>query len=350
MDRKVTTSWMILRVIFTAVPIIAGLDKFTDLLTRWDAYLNPTLAGLLPFSPHVFMAIVGVIEIIAGFIVFARPRVGGYIVMAWLICIALSLIASGRYLDVAVRDLVMAAGAFICAYLTPVAVANEYDVNRREGKTLRNRVTVPMVIIAAVLAGTGTAVSGSKPAVVSPVDRIDQSVFKRDMRKLWEEHITWTRLYIISALADLPDQEAAAGRLLRNQADIGNAVKPVYGNAAGEQLTGLLRDHILIAADLVGKVKGGDTLQSKLVMARWYANADSIANFLSTANPGHWPYEEMRSMMHSHLALTTAEVTSRLQKDWQADIAAYGKVHDQILSMADMLSSGIISQFPKAFR
>lgn len=110
---------MLLRVTFSLVPIVAGLDKFTNILTNWEAYLNPIVARLLPFSPHLFMEVVGIIEIVAGTIVFLRPRIGAYIVTAWLASIALSLLASGHYLDVAVRDLVMAIAAFSLASLTP---------------------------------------------------------------------------------------------------------------------------------------------------------------------------------------------------------------------------------------
>jgi hypothetical protein len=170
------------------------------------------------------------------------------------------------------------------------------------------------------------------------------------MRKLWEDHVTWTRLYIVSAVADLPDKGAAAQRLLQNQVDIGNAVKPFYGDAAGAKLSALLKDHILIAVELIDAAKAGDAAKKDAAAKRWGANADDIATFLSGANPKHWPLAEMKKMMHDHLALTTTEVVSRLQKDWAADIAAYEKVHEQILKMADMLSSGIISQFPEKFK
>jgi len=116
----VRSVWMVLRFTFAIVPIVAGLDKFTDLLTNWDMYLHPAIASILPFSVHTFMQIVGVIEIIAGIIVLAKPAVGGWIVMAWLICIALQLLASGEYLDVAVRDLVMSIGAMSLARLSRV--------------------------------------------------------------------------------------------------------------------------------------------------------------------------------------------------------------------------------------
>lgn len=110
----------LLKLTFGIVPIVAGLDKFTNLLTEWQNYIHPGIAAMLPFSPHTFMMIVGVIEIIAGVIVLVRPVLGGYIVAAWLTLIALTLLASGNHLDVAVRDLVMAIGAFSFARMAKV--------------------------------------------------------------------------------------------------------------------------------------------------------------------------------------------------------------------------------------
>jgi len=108
----------LMRYTYGLVPIVAGLDKFTNLLTDWKNYIAPSVNNALPFSASTFMAIVGVIEIIAGIIVLIRPRLGGFIVMAWLIGIALNLLISGHYYDVAVRDLVMAIGAFSLAKLS----------------------------------------------------------------------------------------------------------------------------------------------------------------------------------------------------------------------------------------
>ena len=173
--------------------------------------------------------------------------------------------------------------------------------------------------------------------------------FHDAMRKLWEDHVTWTRVFIISALGNLPDKQAATERLLKNQTDIGNAVKPYYGDAAGEKLTALLKDHITIAAEVVTAAKASDTAKQQDANKRWFSNADEIAAFLSKANPSAWPRAEMERMMHDHLNLTTAEVTARLKSDWQADVRAYDDVHDQILKMADMLSAGIMKQFPGKF-
>lgn len=119
-NQIVRSVWMALRITLGIVPIVAGIDKFTDILVDWDKYLNPQIASMLPFSAHMFMQIVGVIEIIAGVLVLAKPSVGGWVVMAWLICIALQLIAMGKYLDVAVRDLVISIGAMSLARLSRV--------------------------------------------------------------------------------------------------------------------------------------------------------------------------------------------------------------------------------------
>lgn len=177
-----------------------------------------------------------------------------------------------------------------------------------------------------------------------------QVAFHDAMRKLWEDHITWTRLYIVSAAADLPDKSATAGRLLQNQVDIGNAIKPFYGDAAGDQLTALLNDHILIAAALIDAAKAGDSTAFAEANTRWYANADEIAAFLNTANPENWPLDEMKAMMKMHLDVTLQEAAARLNGDFAGDIAAYDQVHEDILKMADMLSDGIINQFPKMFK
>ena len=178
------------------------------------------------------------------------------------------------------------------------------------------------------------------------VDASGHAALQAAMRKLWEDHITWTRVFIISAAADLPDKDAATKRLLQNQVDIGNAIKPYYGAAAGDQLTALLKDHILISADVVAAAKANDKAKLDAANARWFANADQIAAFLSKANPKNWPEAEMKTMMHDHLILTTNEAVARLHGDWAADVAAYDAVHQQILQMADMLAMGIAKQFP----
>ena len=173
--------------------------------------------------------------------------------------------------------------------------------------------------------------------------------FRNQMRQLWEDHIVWTRQFIVSSVADLPDANTAAGRLLANQDHIGDAIKPYYGNKAGEALSALLRDHILIAADILNAAKSGDSPGLEEAKARWHENANEIADFLSAANSKNWPRSEMRKMMAEHLEWTFAEAVARLQADWDNDVVAYDRIHRDILHMADMLSIGIIKQFPRRF-
>ncbi len=177
-----------------------------------------------------------------------------------------------------------------------------------------------------------------------------QAAFHDAMRKLWEDHITWTRIFIISAAGDLPDKATATNRLLQNQVDVGNAIKPYYGEDAGNKLTALLKEHITTAAEVVAAAKANDKAKLDDANRRWFANADQIAEFLSSANPKSWPKADMQSMMHEHLNLTTQEAVARLHSDWAADVKAYDSVHEQILKMADQLAMGIVAQFPEKFK
>jgi hypothetical protein len=169
------------------------------------------------------------------------------------------------------------------------------------------------------------------------------------MRHLWDDHVSWTRMAVISLTENSPDTKATVARLLRNQSDIGNAVKPYYGAAAGNKLTSLLRQHILIAADLIAAAKSGDKAAIAKQQARWQANADGIAVFLDSANPRFWKLGALKGMLYEHLGLTTQEVVLRLQHRWGADVRVYDRINGQALEMADMLSAGIIGQFRSRF-
>jgi hypothetical protein len=200
--------------------------------------------------------------------------------------------------------------------------------------------------------GNGDQHATTHATAADKAARISRSEFalRQEMRRLWEDHITWTRLAIISLTTDSADTEATVGRLLENQTDIGDAVKPFYGEAAGNELTRQLRLHILIAADVVAAARAGDQSELADAQARWQSNADDIAAVLNSVNPKHWPLATMKAEMHKHLDLTTQEAVARLQGNWRADVAAYDQIHEHILHMSDLLSSGLVKQFPKRFR
>jgi hypothetical protein len=172
---------------------------------------------------------------------------------------------------------------------------------------------------------------------------------RTNLRVLWEDHAMYTRNVILNIIDDLPGLNEGVARLLKNQDDIGNAIKPVFGDAAGAKLTELLREHIVIAADLLKAAKVNNQDDFKKANEKWYKNADDISAFLSSANPKNWPMKDMQMMMQDHLNLTTQEAVARLKKDYKADIEAYDRTRAELLQMSDMLATGIIKQFPDKF-
>jgi hypothetical protein len=218
-------------------------------------------------------------------------------------------------------------------------------------RTLAIRPTARILIIAALALALGGLATVLAPSThhhdAAAASRADRTAFHDAMRVLWEDHIVWTRMAIIGIVDDRPDQSFAVERLLANQDDIGDAIKPFYGDAAGEALSALLREHIVGAADLLVAAKTGVGFEA--AREAWYANGAEIGAFLAAANPRHWDGAEMEAMMADHLDLTLAEAVARLHGDYNADIAAYDEIHVQILHMADMLSDGIVAQFPGQF-
>jgi hypothetical protein len=168
------------------------------------------------------------------------------------------------------------------------------------------------------------------------------------LRKLWSDHVIWTREYIVAAVAGTPDAGAAAGRLLKNQEDIGAAIVGYYGEAAGAKLTALLKEHIMIAVDLVAAAKSGDQTAFATHDARWTANIGEIAAFLAGANP-NWPEKDVLDLLALHLKLTKDEAVARITGDWAADIKAFDDIFTEIMVVADTIHDGIVAQFPDRF-
>jgi hypothetical protein len=226
------------------------------------------------------------------------------------------------------------------------------DAGRRITLTLAGLIAVVSMLVVLAISGTreGHAAEAHHNPKSANARSAKQLAFHDGMRKLWEDHITWTRLAIVSFAAELPDFDATAARLLKNQDDIGNAIKPYYGRAAGAALTKLLKEHILGAVTLMRAAKSGDKASIAKASADWYANGNQIADLLHSANPRQWSRAAMRSMMKVHLDETLSEAQNRLEGHYAADVRDYDAVHRHILRMADMLSAGIIHQFPQRFR
>ncbi|WP_292415186.1 hypothetical protein [Mesorhizobium sp.] len=232
--------------------------------------------------------------------------------------------------------------------------ADRAELNRghlvpRDCRTFGDRGMNRRLMILSSLTAVSLAAAGSlSPPSARAAEQQSAAELRAAMRKLWEDHITYTRNYIISALAGLRDADGVASRLLKNQDDIGVAVSPYYGEAAGQKLASLLKDHIKIATEVVKAAKSGSKDKLAAAQKKWSGNADDIAMFLAKANP-NWSEKALQEMLHKHLELTTGEVVGRLEKNWAADIKSYNEGHDHMLKFADMLTEGIAKQFPDKF-
>lgn len=167
-------------------------------------------------------------------------------------------------------------------------------------------------------------------------------------RTIWEQHVAWTRMTIISIAESLADEELVTKRLLRNPSDMAALLKPYYGNEIAAKFESLMREHLVIADQLVKAAKAGDSVKAANAEKKWYANADEIATFLNRINP-YWSRNAMQAMLYEHLALTKSEAVYRLNKNFAADIATYDKIEPQALAMADAFTDGIVKQFPQLF-
>jgi len=173
--------------------------------------------------------------------------------------------------------------------------------------------------------------------------------FKNNFRRLWIDHVVWTSNYITSATtAGAEDQKEVLSRLLRNQEDIGNAVKPVYGEDAGNKLTDLLKEHIVIAGKIVDAAKNANNELVDQLNKEWYRNADDIAAFLVSTN-SNLKNEDIKNMMYIHLELVTDDLIASLEKQWDKRINAIDEGITHIILMADAISEGIVKQFPEKF-
>ncbi|HMN05237.1 MAG TPA: hypothetical protein PKD45_05880 [Flavobacteriales bacterium] len=170
----------------------------------------------------------------------------------------------------------------------------------------------------------------------------------RDMQKLWADHMQWTYSTVDAFFNNPKSLDASLARLLQNQKDIGNAVVPFYGQAGGDQLAKLLTEHITGAVPVLQAAKAGDNDALKKALDDWYANAQQIADFLSTANP-HWGKKDMREMMKMHIDQTTSYAVDLLKGDYSKAIQTYDEANSHMVMMADMLTGGLAKQFPDKF-
>lgn len=193
------------------------------------------------------------------------------------------------------------------------------------------------------MAATSTAAADGRVTSTKAVALHDE------MRALWEAHGTWTERAIVDFAGGLPDTPLVIERLLRNQTDIGNAVKPYFGRKAGDRLTVLLKAHINAAVALLKAAKSGNSHAIATAKAAFYANGNRVAAFLHAANPRHWALNAMRTMMRTHLNQVVALAVDQLEGHYAAAVSEYDVYIGHLIDMADMISNGIVQEFPSRF-
>ena len=203
----------------------------------------------------------------------------------------------------------------------------------------------PVSTVATTNAADHTTAHAATPA---PANQAEIALYGA-MHDLWAEHMQWTYATVDAFFNNQAALQPTLDRLLQNQVDIGNAIKPFYGDEAGNKLTELLSAHINGAVPVLTAAKAGDEAGLKTAVDEWYANAQEVADFLAAANPENWPQSATRPMLEMHITQTVAYATDLLKGDYAAAIAAYDEAADHMSMLADTLAQGIVAAFPAQF-
>lgn len=212
------------------------------------------------------------------------------------------------------------------------------------------RVAIVLVLLGAIVMPGGLDAAWVVEPKVSVPSTRSAVIFRLALRQLWQYQVTWTRSYIVSVISDLDDVAVVEDKLIKNQEKIGDAIKPYYGGMAGDWLAGLLREHIVIAVEVIRAAKARDIEALSTAQAKGRENADAIANLLGRARNPLWKKQFVKNQFYTHLEFVTRQVNDRLNKNWDSEIKAYDEGLQHVLLLADLLAEGITEQFPDKFR
>jgi hypothetical protein len=213
---------------------------------------------------------------------------------------------------------------------------------------MKNKTLFVLVALVALVALPASSLGADMQKTGQTCITKSEEDLKLQMRMLWEEHIIWTRMFIMSVADNTTDKAPVTTRLLKNYDDMADALKPYYGNETGDKFGDLIEEHLLTAAALVEAAKAGNSTAAADAEKKWYKNADEIAAFENSINP-NWNKTDLMAMWHDHLKLTKDEAVARLTKNYAADIEAFDQIEALANTMADSMADGIVKQFPDKF-
>jgi len=205
------------------------------------------------------------------------------------------------------------------------------------------------LVVFFLISMNGIICAQDNPEVLPPSSQSSIN-FRLALRELWQYQVTWTRSYIVSTLANLEDVAVVKDKLVKNQEKIGGLITPYYGGFAGNDLANLLREHIVIAVEMIRAVKAKDDRALQAAMEKGRSNADQLANLLSRAKNPFWDKNHLKEMFYKHLEYINMQVNYRIQKEWGLEIDAYDDGLAHVLQLADILADGIVHQFPDKFK
>ncbi len=205
------------------------------------------------------------------------------------------------------------------------------------------------ILLFTLLMFTQLSFTNGERTPASAGNTINKCDFRSEMRKLWEDHITWMRTYLTDSAGNLPSLNATKERLVKNQKDMSATVKTFFGEQASETIAKFLTNHITIIGDLIADLKKNDTETFNSDKKKLFLNNQQLAEFLNKLNPEYWPIEPVSFLLEDHLTLLLQQIDAHIKGQWAASIEAYEKIHEEALQISDAYAYGIYKKFPEKF-
>jgi hypothetical protein len=218
-------------------------------------------------------------------------------------------------------------------------------MNPKEEKMMNVRKPVRRLLLVVL----GIAALAGFDLAQTPTITQSESQLRLALRDAWDVHARWTRSYVVSSLAGLPDSARAKARLLEGANDVADAMKPYFFGTTMPALANVLKHNVLLTGRAVAAAQGGDSVAITTARSNWSAGTDSLVQFLARTNP-NWPESKLGAPLQRYQDQTWRQILALTRQDWMADVAACDQAHIEALAIADLLTAGLVKQFPDRFK